>query len=53
MAAGIVSMGARRMFAASTMRATTRNFHATSRALTDATAAALPVRKPVGAFRGG
>jgi hypothetical protein len=46
-------MGARRMLVASTMRATTRNFHVTSRALNDASTAALPVRKPVGAFRGG
>ncbi|TGJ87802.1 hypothetical protein E0Z10_g964 [Xylaria hypoxylon] len=56
MAARIVSTGARSVLAASTtsmtMRTATRNFHATSRNLTDATAA-LPVRKPVGAFRGG
>ncbi|KAI0200159.1 hypothetical protein F4808DRAFT_170691 [Astrocystis sublimbata] len=57
MAARILSTGARSAFAASmtsaTTRATARNFHATPRALADATAAALPVRKPVGAFRGG
>ncbi|KAI0555415.1 hypothetical protein F4680DRAFT_440107 [Xylaria scruposa] len=56
MAARIVSTGARSVFAASTTsiatRATARNFHATSRTLVDA-ATALPVRKPVGAFRGG
>ncbi|KAI0863597.1 hypothetical protein F4860DRAFT_467120 [Xylaria cubensis] len=56
MSARIVSTGARSVFAASTTsiatRATARNFHATSRTLADATAA-LPVRKPVGAFRGG
>ncbi|KAI0465788.1 hypothetical protein F4859DRAFT_345222 [Xylaria cf. heliscus] len=56
MAARMVSMGARSVFAASTTstatRVTARNFHATSRTLNDA-AAALPVRKPVGAFRGG
>ncbi|KAI1279058.1 hypothetical protein F5Y07DRAFT_46937 [Xylaria sp. FL0933] len=53
----IVSTGARSVFAASTtssltMRAAARGFHATSRTLADATAA-LPTRKPVGAFRGG
>ncbi|KAI1310346.1 hypothetical protein F5Y03DRAFT_36783 [Xylaria venustula] len=59
MAALIVSMGARSAIAASTtsttsmtMRAATRSFHATTRNLADATAA-LPARKPVGAFRGG
>ncbi|KAI0966364.1 hypothetical protein F4678DRAFT_300091 [Xylaria arbuscula] len=56
MAAPIVSMGARSAIAASTtsmtMRAATRSFHATTRNLADATAA-LPARKPVGAFRGG
>ncbi|KAI1368823.1 hypothetical protein F5Y08DRAFT_229955 [Xylaria arbuscula] len=56
MIAPIVSAGARSVFVASTisltMRATARNFHATSRNLADA-AAALPARKPVGAFRGG
>ncbi|KAI0107515.1 hypothetical protein GGR51DRAFT_515853 [Nemania sp. FL0031] len=59
MAARIVSTGARSVFAASMtssmpMRATAaaRNFHTTSRNLADA-ATALPVRKPVGAFRGG
>ncbi|KAI1172465.1 hypothetical protein F4777DRAFT_581959 [Nemania sp. FL0916] len=56
MAARISSMGARSVFAASTsaiaMRPAARNFHATSRSLADATAA-LPIRKPVGAFRGG
>ncbi|KAF2963793.1 hypothetical protein GQX73_g9781 [Xylaria multiplex] len=56
MAARIVSTGARSIFAASTtsmtMRAAARNFHATPRTLADATAA-LPARKPVGAFRGG
>ncbi|GAP83530.2 hypothetical protein SAMD00023353_0200990 [Rosellinia necatrix] len=57
MAARIVSTGARSVLAASmtpiTTRAATRNFHATSRTLSDAAAAALPVRKPVGAFRSG
>ncbi|KAK5629909.1 hypothetical protein RRF57_005624 [Xylaria bambusicola] len=56
MVAPIVSAGARSVFAASTtsltMRAAARNFHATSRNLADA-AAALPARKPIGAFRGG
>ncbi|KAI1419634.1 hypothetical protein F5Y12DRAFT_776837 [Xylaria sp. FL1777] len=56
MAARIVSTGARSVFAASTpsmtVRAAARSFHATSRNLADATAA-LPTRKPVGAFRGG
>ncbi|KAI1121893.1 hypothetical protein F5Y10DRAFT_255312 [Nemania abortiva] len=56
MAARIVSTGARSVFAASAtsvpMRAAARNFHATTRNLAEA-APALPVRKPVGAFRGG
>ncbi|KAI0878918.1 hypothetical protein GGS24DRAFT_313938 [Hypoxylon argillaceum] len=56
MAARIVSTGARTVLAASTtsipMRVAARNFHATPRNLVDA-AAALPVRKPIGAFRGG
>ncbi|KAI3334685.1 hypothetical protein F4824DRAFT_466775 [Ustulina deusta] len=56
MAARIVSTGARSAFAASTtpmtMRAAARSFHTTPRNLADATAA-LPARKPVGAFRGG
>ncbi|KAI0457712.1 hypothetical protein F5B21DRAFT_462813 [Xylaria acuta] len=56
MAARIAFTGARSVFAASTTsiatRATARNFHATSRTLADA-ATALPVRRPVGAFRGG
>ncbi|KAI1810054.1 hypothetical protein GGS20DRAFT_229145 [Poronia punctata] len=53
MVARMVSTGARSMFAASNSLRATRHFHATSRTLADATAAALPVRKPVGAFRGG
>ncbi|KAI1203085.1 hypothetical protein F5X97DRAFT_318684 [Nemania serpens] len=57
MTSRIVYTGARSVFAASTtsipMRAAAaRHFHATSRHLADA-ASALPVRKPVGAFRGG
>ncbi|KAI0154780.1 hypothetical protein GGR57DRAFT_465005 [Xylariaceae sp. FL1272] len=51
MAARVAFTGARSVFAAP---ATMRNFHATARSLSDAAAAApLPVRKPVGAFRGG
>ncbi|KAI3329006.1 hypothetical protein HD806DRAFT_269550 [Xylariaceae sp. AK1471] len=54
MSARMVSTGARSVFAASTTMRAARNFHATSRNLNDAAAtAALPVRKPVGAFRGG
>ncbi|KAI1188948.1 hypothetical protein F5B17DRAFT_429042 [Nemania serpens] len=56
MAARMASTGARSIFAGSTtsipMRAAARHFHATSRQLADA-APTLPVRKPVGAFRGG
>ncbi|KAI0482723.1 hypothetical protein GGR56DRAFT_204393 [Xylariaceae sp. FL0804] len=53
----ILSAGARTALAASStpMRsaATTRGFHATTRKLADAVAVPVPVRKPVGAFRGG
>ncbi|KAI0018333.1 hypothetical protein F4780DRAFT_751679 [Xylariomycetidae sp. FL0641] len=50
MIARAVPMGARSALAASNMRSA-RNFHATARSLSEATA--LPPRKPVGAFRGG
>ncbi|KAI1438031.1 hypothetical protein GGR50DRAFT_574986 [Xylaria sp. CBS 124048] len=58
MAARIMFGGARNALASSTtstatMMRATRNFHTTSRQLADSTGSALPVRKPVGAFRGG
>ncbi|KAI1394146.1 uncharacterized protein F4822DRAFT_38512 [Hypoxylon trugodes] len=50
MASRVLLSGARSISAAAPRA--TRSFHATARTLADATAP-LPVRKPVGAFRGG
>ncbi|KAI2467232.1 hypothetical protein F4781DRAFT_322469 [Annulohypoxylon bovei var. microspora] len=54
MASRVLIGGARGVsMATAPLRAATRSFHATPRSLVDATATPLPVRKPVGAFRGG
>ncbi|KAI2614679.1 uncharacterized protein GGS25DRAFT_472699 [Hypoxylon fragiforme] len=49
MASRVLFGGARSAFVASS----SRGFHATARTMADATATPLPIRKPVGAFRGG
>ncbi|KAI1098493.1 hypothetical protein F4804DRAFT_338158 [Jackrogersella minutella] len=54
MASRVILGGARSVSAVAAPLRAARGFHATPRTLADATAATpLPVRKPVGAFRGG